>query len=313
MRAGLNFIEGFKATGKASQMVVLLFLINFLFSLVLAVPMYHSLKESIGQSQMGEKMVEGFDYLWWQEFRDESKGLEKTFTPGLIGKGALLNNLEALVQMRFLGAPPVVLITGLFYLIVHVFLAGGILSIFNQEFPRFSLKDFFQGAGTYFLRFLLLMLVSWVFFLAIGIFLKGGLDSFLDNISDNSISEVTPFYLGLLFSAIVLFFLLFIQMVFDYARIKIVVEERKNILKSSLEAFGFVFRHFVSALGLYYLIFAVSVIVAVIYISIKELIPQAAFWEILIAFVVQQLFIFMVIWMRCWFYASQMKLYKYWK
>jgi len=313
MRAALNCREGFKTTGKATQMVVLLFLINFVFSLILAVPMYQSLKESIGQSRVGERMAEGFDYLWWQEFWDESKGLEKTFTPSIIGKGALINNLEALVQMRFLGAPPVILITGLFYIILHVFLAGGILSIFNQDTPKFTMKVFFQGAGAYFLRFLLLMLVSWVFFLTIGVFLNKGLDSILDNFSENAVSEVAPFYLGLLFNAIVFFLLLFIQMVFDYARIKIVAEERKNILKSSSEAFGFVFRHLGSTLGLYYLIFGASVIVAVVYIFIKELVPQSAFWGVLIAFILQQLFIFAVVWIRCWLYASQMKLHRYWR
>ena len=313
MRAGLNCIEGFKATRKASQMVVLLFLINFIFSLFLAIPLYHSLKESIGQSQVGEKMTESFDYLWWQEFRDKSQGLEKTFTPSLIGKGALLNNLESLVEMRVLEAPPIVLTTGFLYIILHIFLAGGILSIFNKEIPRFSMKGFFKGAGIYFSRFLLLMLVSWLFFLAIGIFLKRGLDSILDNVSRNSISEVTPFYLGLLFSAIIYFFLLFVQMVFDYARLKIVMEERRNILKVTWEAFGFVFRHLGSTLGLFYLIFIGSAAASVIYIFIKELIPQSAFLGVLAAFVFQQMFIFAVIWIRCWLYTSQMQLYRYWK
>lgn len=313
MRAVLNFIEGFKSTGKAAQMVALLFIINFIFSLALSIPMYHSLKESIGNSQVGEKMAKGFDYLWWEEFRDESQGLEKTFTPSIIGKGAILNNLEALVQMRFLEAPAAVLIAGLLYIVLHVFLAGGILSIFHREAPKFTMKGFFQGAGAYFFRFLLLMLLSWVFFIAIGVFLNRGFDSILDNFSRNSISEVPPFYLALFFSVIIFFFLLFIQMVFDYARIKIVVEERRNILNSALEALGFVFRHLGSTLGLFYLISMVNIAVAVIYIFIKELIPQSAFLGILAAFILQQIFIFAVIWVRCWLYSAQMKLYRYWR
>jgi hypothetical protein len=273
--------------------------------------MYYSLKDSFGQSKVGERMAKGFDYLWWEEFRDQSEGLDKTFTPSLIGKGAILNNLEALVQMRFYGVPSAVFIVVLLYIILHVFLAGGILSIFNMDSPKFTLKRFFYGSGTYFPRFFLLMLISWIFFIAAGIFLNEGFNSILDNVAENSLSEVTPFYLGLLFGAILFFLILFIQMVFDYARIKIVLEDRKNVLKSALEAFGFVFKHLGSTLGLYYLILLVYFVVTIVYIFIKELIPQSAFLGVLIAFLLQQLFIFALIWVRCWLYSSQLELYRY--
>jgi len=311
MKVIINFSKGFKNTGKTARMVFLFFLINLALSMVLAVPMYHSLKNSFGQSKVGERMSKGFDYLWWEEFRDEGKGLDKTFTPSIIGKGAILNNLEAFVQMRFFKAPPLVLIVGILYIVLHVFLAGGILSIFNMDTPKFTAKGFFKGAATYFSRFFILMLISWVFFIAAGIFLNEGLNSILDDVADNSLSEITPFYLGLLFSAIIFFLMLFIQMVFDYARIKIVLEDRRNVLKSALEAFGFVFKHPGSTLGLYYLILLIHVVVTIIYIFIKEFIPQSAFIGVLIAFLIQQLFIFALIWVRCWLYSSQMELYRY--
>jgi len=132
MKVMLNFFKGFKNTGKLTRMVILLLVINLAFSMILAVPMYHSLKDSFGNSLAGERMSEGFDYLWWEEYRDEAQGLEQTFTPSIIGKGAILNNLEGLIQLRVFDLPPIILIFGLLYIILHTFLAGGILSLFRK-------------------------------------------------------------------------------------------------------------------------------------------------------------------------------------
>ncbi len=292
-------------------MILLLLIINLSFSLILAVPMYHSLKDSFGHSLVGERMTEGFDYLWWEEFRDEAQGLEKSFTPSIIGKGAFLNNLEGLLMMRVFDLPPVVLMMGLLYIILHAFLAGGILSIFNKQDTKFSMKEFFRSAGDHFFRFFLLMLLSWFFFLLFPFVSFGILGSVLENVRENAFSEVTPFYLGLVFSAVVFFLFQFIQMVFDYGRIKIVTEKSRNVLQSALGAFGFVFKHLGSTLGLFYLVFMVQVSATIIYILIQGLIPQSHFLGVLTAFVLQQIFIFGIIWIRCWLYSSQMELYKY--
>jgi hypothetical protein len=313
MKVFINCFKGFKTTGKATRMIIFLLVINLAFSMILAVPMYHSLKDSFGNSLAGDRMSEGFDYLWWEEYRDEAQGLEQTFTPSIIGKGAILNNLEGLIQLRVFDLPPVILIFGLLYIILHTFLAGGILSLFKKRDTKFSLRDFFQGAGSFFFRFFLLMLFSWVFFLIIGQVVKGSSDSILSGMRETAFSEVTPFYCGLVFSAVVFFLFLFIQMVFDYGRIKIVLEDSPNVLTSAAGAFGFVFRHLGSTLGLFYLLFLMQIVFTLIYILIQGVIPPSSFLGVALAFLFQQIFIFGLIWIRCWLYSSQMELYRYLK
>lgn len=313
MKIFWNFGRGFMATCRVPKMVLFLFIVNLSFSLLLVVPMYNSLKDSFARSEAGSRMAKGFDYIWWEEFRDEAKGLETTFSPSVIGKGAILTNLESLIQMRFFSSPPILIVFGLFYIILHTFLAGGILSIFSQDVPGFTMKEFIQGAGSHFLRFFGLMLFSWVFIIAIGVLLRDAFISILSDISSNSFSEVTPFFIRLAFSTLTFILLLFIQMVFDYARIKVVLEENRNILKSTLEALAFVFKYPFSTFGLFYLIFFFQVAVTVIYILLKEIIPQSNFPWVLAAFIIQQLFIFAVIWVRCLLYSSQMQLYRYMK
>jgi hypothetical protein len=313
MKVFINFFKGFKTTGKFTRMIILLLVINLAFSLILAVPMYRSLKDSMGNSLVGERMAQGFDYLWWEEFRDDAQGMEKSFDPSIIGKGAILNNLEGLIQLRIFDLPPVILIFGLLYIILHTFLAGGILSIFRNGDSLFSLKDFFKGSGSYFFRFFFLTLVSWAFFLLIGRGVKGGFDSILRGIEETAFSEVAPFYWGLVFGAVIFFLFFFVQMVFDYGRIKIILEDSPNVLTSAAGAFGFVFRHLGSTLGLFYLLFLVQIVFSLIYILIQGIIPQSSFLGVATAFLLQQTFIFGIIWIRCWLYSSQMELYRYLK
>jgi len=205
----MNFAKGFINTGKTSRMVLLLFVVNLFFSMILALPMYHSLKDSFGSSVVGDRMAEGFDYLWWQEFSEKSKGLESTFSPSILGKGAILNNLEGLIQMRFFRLPLAVLIMGFLYIIFHTFLAGGILFTFNQDTLKFKMKKFFAGSGTYFFRFLLLLLISSVILFILVAILGYGFNLIIYNVQKDSLSEITPFIYNLGFSVIIFFLLLF--------------------------------------------------------------------------------------------------------
>ena len=100
-------------------------------------------------------------------------------------------------------------------------------------------------------------------------------------------------------------------MVFDYSRIKIVLEDSSDVLTAAASAFGFVFRHLGSTLGLFYLLFLVQVVFTSIYILIQGFIPQFSFIGVASAFLFQQIFIFGMIWIRCWLYSSQMELYRY--
>jgi hypothetical protein len=313
MKSFINFIKGFKTTKKTVKMVFLLFFINLAFAMILAVPMYHSLKDSFEDSLVGEGMGKGFDFLWWEEYRDQSEGLAQTFTPSIIGKGAILNNLEGLILMTFFALPPEILILGLIYIIFRTFLAGGILSIFNINRSKFSLKKFFGGAGAHFPHFSLVMLISWIFFFGVLNFINRGFGSIRNSVAQNSFSELTPFYLGLFFSAILLFLLLLLQMLFDYTRIQIVVEERKNILVAIREAFRFISNHPGSTLGLFYLLFFVNIGITIIYLLLKSFIPYSTGLDVISVFFLHQLFVFFIIFIRCWLYASELELYKYWR
>jgi len=73
----INIFKGFRITLATSRMVLFLFAVNLIFSLILTIPMYNSIQDSLGESLSRDRMAAGFDYIWWEEFRDQSSGLEK--------------------------------------------------------------------------------------------------------------------------------------------------------------------------------------------------------------------------------------------
>ncbi len=311
MKIFINVVKGFKKTIRVKRLVIFLFLLNLIFSLFLAVPMYHSLRNSFGDSLVGDNMLEGFDYLWWEEFRDQSEGLDKTFAPGIIGGGALLINLENLTRMRFMSLPPVLLVFGFMYILFHTFLAGGILTIFQSENPSFSLKSFFSGAGYFFPSFAAYMLLFWILFF----FLAGSLNRWfiqiINRISEDASSEILPFIVELIFSAVILFLIFFFHMIFDYARIKTVQINKRTVFENFFSALKFVMKNPGASLGLYYFILFAGILFSILYVILTSLLNQSNFFWITVGFIIQQLFIFGIIWVRCWLYAGEQELYRY--
>ncbi len=312
MKTLLNFVKGFHTSRKNFRMVFFLLMVNLLFSLILAIPMYTSLEESIGKSEVGDRLVKGFDYIWWEEFRDQSKGIETSFSPSIIGKGAALDNFVHLVHFGETHLPTVFLVFGALYIMLHTFLSGGIISILGKDHPGFSLKGFFSGAGMFAARFFLLMIISWVFFF-LTISFRDFLSTLVNSVSDTARSEIFPFYLSLISSIFIYVLFLFFQMVFDYARIKTVIEDSRNVLQTTKDAFIFVFKNFGSTMGLFYLLLLTNLVFTVVYILIKEIFPQTSAVSITAIFIIQQIFICSFIWIRCWLYSSQLELYKYLK
>ena len=293
-------------------MVLFMLVINLLFSLILAIPMVTSLGESIGQSEVGDRMQKGFDYIWWEEFRDQSKGIETSFSPSIIGKGAVLDNFVHLIHFGETHLPRVFLFFGALYVLLHTFLSGGIISVLGKDIPVFSIKSFFSGAGKFASRFFLLMIISWIFFFLVIAF-KDFLFALVNSVSDTARSEIFPFYLSLISSIFIYAVFLFFQMVFDYARIKTVIEDSRSVLQTTRDAFIFVFKNIGSTMGLFYLLLLANLVLTVVFIFLKEIIPQTTAVSIFAVFLIQQIFICSFIWIRCWLYSSQLELYKYLK
>jgi hypothetical protein len=312
MKVLINLRKGFRQTRSFPKMILVLLAVNLILSLLLAVPIFRSLQDSFGSSLVGERMAQGFDYLWWEEYRDGSGGgLADTFTPALMGKGAALLNMELLIRQSFWLLPPLLVAAGLLYIGLRTILSGGILFTYSVPRGRFYLGDFLHGSARYAVRFLGIQLVGWLLLLVAAAPLSGLLDSWVEGIAEKAFSEVTPFYLNLLASLFILLLFLVVQIVMDYARISTVEKDFRSILRAIRYGFLFVVRNPVAVLGLAGTLWLCQIAWTAAYILIRMLVPQGGFPGIAAAFIMLQLFVAGLIWIRCWMYSSQLHLYRF--
>lgn len=311
MRSLINLAKGWRLVRAFPLLVVGLFLLNLIFSLTLAPPMHRALKDSLGKSLAGERMTKGFDYLWWEEFRDTAGGPAGTFSPAVMGKGALLFNLERMAKGRLASLPGEILLAAILFILIRTFVMGGVLTIYQNGRESAQKAGFFISSARLFPVFLGIAGLAAVFYLG----LIGGLERWSDLLvgraAANASSEVSPFFLALAFSLLFLLLVLLLQMVFDYARILTVANGSRRVFQAVAAALRYIFRHLLPVLGIFFLILSAQLGISLLYIFLDGVVPQASPAGVAIGMLLQQGFIFSLVWIRCWLYASQLELVRY--
>ncbi|MFQ6083671.1 MAG: hypothetical protein ACE5WD_09960 [Candidatus Aminicenantia bacterium] len=280
------FLKGISTTNKNFKIIIYLWVINFLFSLMLVTPIYILIHRNISKSLMGDNLVQRFDLFWLGDTIYRFQNLAPTLTGWLI-------------------APAII------YLLLYIFLHGGIIGRLNVPYEKVTLRNFFSDCGQYFWRFFKLFLISilgYLLFLGV-IYRLIGL--FLGVFTKNAVTEWPLIIVSNLKIIIFIVFFTIVTMFFDYAKIRLVVSDSKKVLKETLFTLNFLIQRFFKAWGLYLLIGLVTLIFAVIYMEIAHLLPKNHILLILAVFIWQQIYILSRMWTKLIFYASQIELYRY--
>jgi len=264
------------------RMWFVLFGIQLIFAVILIIPIRSELNKMIGHSLIGEEVLQGSGANVFFEF--------------------LAHHSETVsIEIKLL------FIIGFIYLLTSIFLNGGIIGCFIKEDNEYSASLFFGSSGKYFSRFFRLFLLS-IPFLIIAFLLSKGISNFIKGISpDSEPLQVGAKVVGYI---ILLLLIFFINMVFDYAKIRTVFQERRSMIMTTLRSMGFVLKNFGKTLRLYYLIAAVGLGFFIIYTIAGKLIPISTGIGILLLFLWQQLYALGRIWVRLLFLSSETRLYK---
>ena len=276
------FHLGVERVFRNMKMWLLLFGVQLVFAVILVVPLRSQLNRMLGYSLLGQ------DVLW---------GLGGHVFVEFLAHHAQTVSAEMILLF----------VVGLVYLTVAIFLNGGVLGIFVRKKEVFSARLFFGSAGQYFGRFVRLFFFS-VGFLLIVLLVDRGLSALLGWISGDS--EPLRVTLRLLRFLVFLFLIFLVQMVFDYAKIETVLEDRRRMLTTGLAAWGFVFRHFGETLGLYYGLGFVGLVFFVVYTVLGRFVGASTSIGIFVLFLWQQLYAFGRVGVRLLFFASQTVLYR---
>ncbi len=278
------FGRGFGRTNLKWRMAIYLWLVNLIFSMLFVSPLYFLLQKEFSRSLFEERLARGIDFVWLGDliykFRD--------FYPAFWGW---------------------LLIPGLVFLLLSVFIDGGIIGAIVAGERKISLGSFFGDCGRYFFRFLQVFLISLIgYVLLFGVILRlVGLA--FDRWAENASSEWTLIYsanLKFLFS-ILLFSI--VRMFFDYVKIRLAAEDSKKTIKATIGTAAFLGRQFFGAWLLYLLVGVLFLAVSAAFLGIYRLLPSTGILFLLV-FLWQQAYIFLRQWIKIMFFATEYRFYE---
>lgn len=245
----------------------ILYALTFVLAVFVAYPLHQYLEEKVGNSLMVNDLVEGFNYTFYADFMNHYGD----------GISPIFNQSFYIIIL---------------YLVLFIFLTGGILKTFIHRPHFYSPAIFWSNCATYFGK---IFRLSFYFFIIHGIILAIFLTIFNmitkgmtpTNLESEGIIFVTIKYM----TPIYILFASFFFMWQDYTKISLVKNEYKWIFQAMKNALVFIKNNFRKAFGLYLLNMLLLGLVFIINYFITTTFEIRSSNTILLSFFLSQLFI----------------------
>jgi hypothetical protein len=292
--------DGMRRVNSAPMLLVGMYATTLFVALPLSIALRGMIEDQLGASLAAESLAAGANLDWWQEFSANARGLGTTFVPSIVGFGAVLDNISGLLD----NLPLATTIAGVTaaWMVIWSFLSGGVIDRYARQRPTRA-HGFFAACGTHFWRFLRVGVLAWIaYWLLFGVAHDWIFNGFYPWITADMTVERTAFLVRLLCYFVFIALLVAFNIVFDYARIRMVVEDRHSAIGAVVAGARFVRRH-PSTFRLYVLNGFVFVILAIAYALLSPGAPRGvAIW---LALFLGQLYILLRHYVKLLFYASQ--------
>jgi hypothetical protein len=302
-----SFSDGWKRVRSAPALLAGVYVVTFVLAVPLAITMRGLLQTHLGASLAAESVARGVNYDWWQEFTSQATGIGTTFTPTIVGFAATLDNISSILDGQGEIAP-IAGALGL-YLLAWTFLLGGIIDRYARQRPIGS-AGFFVASGGHFFRLLRLAIVAglvywWLFgYVHRWLFLEW----FVERTRIIGV-ERDVFLWRLALYLVFGLLLVTANVIFDYAKIRLVVEDRRSALGALSAAMRFIRRRRGRVAGLY----AVNALSFVMVIALWAVIAPGARGRgpmVALTFVAGQLYLLARLALKLQFVASETALFQ---
>lgn len=299
--------EGIRRVNRAPAVWLGVWGLTVLASLPLAAAMRDSLHTSLGESLAAETAASDVNYDWMQEFSSDATGISATFKPAVIGFAAVVDNLSAFLDRD--RQPVVLAVTAAIYIAAWLFLAGGIIDRYARDRVT-DAHGFFSASGSFFFRFLRLAIgMALAYGLLMGSLHPWLFDTVYPKLTREMTVERTAFVvragLYLVFGGA----LAACNIVFDYAKVRAVVEDRRSMIGATLAGIRFIRRHFAAAAGLYVVDALLFALVLAIYARVAPGAGRGG-WSMWLAFLIGQGYVLARLWVKLLFWASETALFQ---
>lgn len=304
------FFRGLGTALGAPVVVLLLWLLNGALVLPAAWSVADALEEDVGKSLVHEDLRAGFDMDWHSEFEDRASGLAETFEPRrVVGISPFLHNLEALANGGWLRESPVVV--GLLFLhgLAWLLLLGGILDRFANRGPMFSLSRFLETGGQHFFPLLRLALVCAPLYFLVYKLAAWGM-GLIGDLARSSTRELPVLIAASAATLGTLLLLHLVRMISDYAKVMLVLGERRSALAAAFSGLGFVLRHPLRTWGVDLLFAGAGLALLGGYHLVAPGVNQATAWAVFGAFALGQAYVLLRIVLRLGLLAAELEVYR---
>ena len=169
---------------------------------------------------------------------------------------------------------------------------------------------FFAACGVFFFRFLRLAIVMWIVYAVLFGYVHPMLfNTWLTRLTREVTAERTAFFMRVGFYAVFGSLIALANLIFDYAKVRAVVEDRRSMLGAIRAAAAFARRNSGTALGLYLLDVALFAIVVAAYALVAPGAGRGG-WTTWAGLLVGQLYILARLWVKLVFWASETALFQ---
>jgi hypothetical protein len=272
--------QGFGTAARKVRLAFYLWLAHLALAVLLIAPAYFIFQKEFARSLMGGQLFSGVDVLWL---------------------GDLIYRYQSLGPV-FLGW---LLVTAAFYVVVRVFLNGGVIGRLTSGPGRVVLRDFFQNGAAYFWRLARVFLISVVGYLIV----LGGLGRLVGipfhAWTKNASTQWTILTASTLRLLVFLLLLSIVKMFFDYVKVILIAEDKRGAVRMTLKNFGFVGRRFLKVWGIFLMVGALFLALSAVYLLVGRLIPRAGGGWAAALFLWQQVYVFAAGWVAVLFFATE--------
>ena len=280
-----DYLSGLRLASRSLKMTTMIYVINLLFALALAIPFYGVITNAAHGSLQVNKLLEGFNFTAFQEFTDSAKASINL----LIKEGIWL---------------------AILYLLFCIFMTGGILKTLDNE-AVFERKEFFANGSKFFFRFLRLTLYFIILHGLVILIIYLPLSLIMVTLGKNAESEKALFYAAIFGGGLYIIIFIYLLIVAHYTRFMIITEDSTKVWKTIWASVKFVSCKFFSTYPLYLLLLVNLILLVLVFKFLSGVIGMTTGFTIFIMFLLQQLFIWCRIWLKIWFYGSQLEYYLY--
>lgn len=311
----MNILKhGFALVGQHRKMLGVIYLFNLCVGLVFAVPLFVWFNSQVGTLGMRDELLSGFNYSWWSAFKPTAHGLAESIRPSLSGGfGPLFDNLELLLTGQFVNFGWFTFAIALAYLFMAAFFNGGAIAMFADERKSFTASRFFSFAGLNFHHMAALATTTVAVFALFYKVINPFIFSLVDKIVGDTLSQPFAWFMNVIGYLLILLLVFLITLILDYAKVIVIVEKKDSSWLCIWLSVKFIFRHFFKVIGLNVLLLLIATGIVFLGGLILSAVNATQFLLLIVAVLLQQLYIAIKIGARLLFYASETVLYQEYK